>query len=92
MPDTLTEQEITSSLEELSGWRYDNGELVLDLKFESFAQAMEMVNQVARLAEETNHHPDIDIRYNKVRLALVSHDVGGITKRDTKLAAKISAL
>ena len=46
------------------------------------------MNKVGDLAEQAGHHPDIDIRYNKVRLALVTHDAGGITEKDFDLAAK----
>jgi len=51
---------------------------------------MAFVNRVATVAEEAGHHPDITIRYNHVVLALVSHDAGGITRRDAAMAAKIS--
>jgi 4a-hydroxytetrahydrobiopterin dehydratase len=51
---------------------------------------MFFVNKVAVLAEAANHHPDIDIRYNQVRLGLISHDSGGITKRDASLAGRIN--
>jgi 4a-hydroxytetrahydrobiopterin dehydratase len=51
---------------------------------------MIFVNQLAEIAETANHHPDIDIRYNKVTLALTSHDSGGVTKRDLSLADQIS--
>jgi 4a-hydroxytetrahydrobiopterin dehydratase len=50
------------------------------------------VNKVGELAEHAGHHPDIDIRYNKVRLALVTHDAGGITEKDFDLAAKADEL
>jgi 4a-hydroxytetrahydrobiopterin dehydratase len=53
---------------------------------------MAFVNQVAEKAEKAGHHPDIDIRYNKVRLALVSHDAGGLTERDFDLATGIDSL
>jgi 4a-hydroxytetrahydrobiopterin dehydratase len=53
---------------------------------------MEFVNHAAALAEAANHHPDIDIRYNKVRLALVTHDAGGITHNDIEMAKKLDAL
>ena len=53
----------------------------------SFPAAIAFVNQVANLAEEAGHHPDIDIRYNRVRLALVSHDAGGLTTKDFAVAA-----
>ena len=51
---------------------------------------MTFVNRVAALAEAAGHHPDIDIRYNQVRLALVSHDAGGITERDANMANRLS--
>jgi 4a-hydroxytetrahydrobiopterin dehydratase len=50
---------------------------------------MGFVNRVAIMAEKADHHPDIDIRYNKVRLGLVSHDAGGITRRDAAMVAKL---
>jgi 4a-hydroxytetrahydrobiopterin dehydratase len=53
---------------------------------------MAFVNRIAELAEQANHHPDIDIRYNRVRLALVTHDAGGITEKDFDLAAKAQNL
>jgi 4a-hydroxytetrahydrobiopterin dehydratase len=54
-------------------------------------QAMTFVNRVADLAEQAGHHPDIDIRYNRVKLALVSHDAGGITARDATMARRLSS-
>ena len=59
------------------------------LTFKDFPEAMKFVNQVAALADQAGHHPDIDIRYNKVRLALVTHDAGGITENDMSLAQHI---
>ena len=53
---------------------------------------MDFVNAVAEQAERAGHHPDIDIRYNKVRLALISHDAGGLTPRDFDLASSIDAI
>lgn len=86
----LTDLEIAESLKHLSKWSQTEGKLLRDWEFPDFAQAMRFVNAVADLAEAAGHHPDIDIRYNKVRLALVSHDAGGITRRDVALAQKIS--
>jgi 4a-hydroxytetrahydrobiopterin dehydratase len=51
---------------------------------------MVFVNKIADAAEQANHHPDIDIRYNKVTMALVSHDSGGVTGRDVRMAEKIN--
>ncbi|MBS1821137.1 MAG: 4a-hydroxytetrahydrobiopterin dehydratase [Acidobacteria bacterium] len=87
---TLTQAEIAAFLTTDSGWRLDSGKLVRDWSFGTFTEAMGFVNKVADLAESAGHHPDIDIRYNKVQLGLVSHDAGGITKRDTKMAARLS--
>ncbi|HEY0161243.1 MAG TPA: 4a-hydroxytetrahydrobiopterin dehydratase [Edaphobacter sp.] len=70
-------------------WKLEDGKLVRDWTFKDFVQAMEFVNRIAGVAETANHHPDIDIRYNRVRLALVSHDAGGITQRDARMAARI---
>jgi 4a-hydroxytetrahydrobiopterin dehydratase len=56
-------------------------------EFESFTKSMEFVNQVAENADAVNHHPDIDIRYNKVRLLLTTHDAGGLTLLDMEMAA-----
>jgi 4a-hydroxytetrahydrobiopterin dehydratase len=85
----LTPAEIKAALVDLPSWQLEEGKLVRDYCFPDFAQAMFFVNKVAVLAESANHHPDIDIRYNQVRLGLISHDSGGITKRDAALAARI---
>ena len=69
---------------------HDSGKLVRDWVFGDFMQAMTFVNRVAELAESAGHHPDIDIRYNQVRLGLVSHDSGGITNRDAAMADSLS--
>ena len=88
----LTENEIQQALSGLSGWSLEGGELVRQHTFKDFVAAMRFVNQLAELAEQAGHHPDIDIRYNRVRLALVTHDAGGITANDTAMAAKINTL
>ena len=84
----LTSEQANSLLQSLPDWQIDGGELVRDFKFEDFLAAMCFVNKVAELAEAAGHHPDIDIRYNKVRLALVTHDAGGLTKKDFDLAGQ----
>ena len=84
---TLSPAEIASRLTARPDWRIEHGELVRTFQFKTFPEAMAFVNKVAGLAEEAGHHPDIDIRYNRVRLALVSHDAGGLTGKDFDLAA-----
>ncbi|HEY1159949.1 MAG TPA: 4a-hydroxytetrahydrobiopterin dehydratase [Terracidiphilus sp.] len=88
----LSAQEVASQLNTLQAWKVEAGELVRTFKFEDFRAAMRFVNQVAELAEEAGHHPDIDIRYNRVRLALVTHDAGGLTSKDFDLAARTDKL
>jgi 4a-hydroxytetrahydrobiopterin dehydratase len=86
----LNQTEIDSRLKENPDWKLDSGKLVRDWTFKDFVEAMAFVNQVAELAEAAGHHPDIEIRYNRVRLALVSHDAGGITVRDTKMMVRLT--
>ena len=85
----LSESEIVTFLGEQTQWRLDADALVRDWEFKDFAEAMIFVNRIADLAEESGHHPDFNIRYNKVRLTLISHDAGGITERDAALAGQI---
>ena len=85
----LSQPEIQHALTELPDWRLESGALVRDFSFSDFREAMSFVNSVAALAERAGHHPDIDIRYNKVKLGLSSHDAGGIAKRDVSLAGEI---
>ncbi|HEX2420109.1 MAG TPA: 4a-hydroxytetrahydrobiopterin dehydratase, partial [Acidimicrobiia bacterium] len=63
--------------------------LVAEFEFKDFAEAMQFVNRVAEMAESVDHHPDIDIRWNKVRLVLSTHSEGGITQKDLDLAGQI---
>jgi 4a-hydroxytetrahydrobiopterin dehydratase len=86
----LSEAEIQAVLSALPGWTLADGVLTRQWEFKDFREAMDFVNHIAVLAEKAGHHPDIDIRYNKVRLSLISHDSGGLTQRDVDLAAKIS--
>ncbi len=85
----LSEKEIQEKLPALSGWKYAAGALARDYEFADFAAAFAFVARLALLAEKANHHPDIDIRYNKVHVALVSHDAGGVTARDVAMAGEI---
>ncbi len=73
-------------------WKREGESLVTNLEFKDFAESMTFVNQVANKAEQANHHPDIDIRWNKVRLVLSTHSEGGITQKDLDLARSISLL
>jgi 4a-hydroxytetrahydrobiopterin dehydratase len=88
----LSLDEINAKLASLPGWSLERGELVRQFQFPDFLGSIAFVNGVAKLAEAAGHHPDIDIRYNKVHLALTTHDAGGITQKDFDLAANASVL
>ena len=88
----MNEADVREGLDKLPGWSGDTKSLRREFSFADFSAAMVFVNRVAEVAEEQNHHPDIDIRYSKVVLLLSSHDAGGVTKRDLKLAEAISRL
>lgn len=84
----LSAQEAQAYLSKLDGWQIEGGQLVKTFQFKSFPGSLEFVNRVGELAEQAGHHPDIDIRYNRVRLSLVTHDAGGLTAKDFELAAQ----
>lgn len=88
----LNPEMVKEKLRSLPQWKLEGKEIVRHFEFPDFVAAMEFVNQVAEKAERAGHHPDIDIRYNKVRLGLVSHDKGGLTERDMKMAEAIDSL
>ncbi len=88
----LSDDEIKEKLKLLPEWKYAAGSLVSEFTFVDFHQAFAFVTRLALMAEKANHHPDIDIRYNKVRVALVSHDSGGVTGRDVSMATEISRI
>jgi len=90
MSTVLTDAEVLQALQPLPGWKKNRNAIERVFQFGSFVQAMEFVNQIAEAAEAVNHHPDILINYNKVTLTLVSHDSGGVTQRDIKMAARIN--
>jgi 4a-hydroxytetrahydrobiopterin dehydratase len=85
--------EIEQALIKLDGWRLDGGEaLSREYQFGNFSDAMVFVNNVAQLAEDLGHHPDINIRYNIVCLSLTTHDSGGVTTKDLELAEEIERI
>jgi 4a-hydroxytetrahydrobiopterin dehydratase len=87
----LSKSEVKARLKEMDGWELDDGELEKKFKFEDFGAAMAFVNKVAERAEAADHHPDISIKYNKVKITLSTHSEGGITEKDFALAAEIDA-
>ncbi len=85
----LPRSEVDAALASLPGWAVEGGAVVKQFSLPSFSAAIEFVDTVAGLAEEANHHPDLDIRYTKVRVGLVTHSAGGITEKDLDMAGRI---
>jgi 4a-hydroxytetrahydrobiopterin dehydratase len=92
MADLLKAQDIKEWLKKLPEWELDKKHIERTFEFDDFTQAIEFVNGVAEIADEEDHHPDIDVRYNKVRVALSTHSEGGLTELDFEVAEKISTL
>ena len=88
----LSPAQIKAALPAVPQWRRKESVISRTFEFEDFVAAMKFVNAVARAAEKAGHHPDIDIRWNKVTLALTTHDAGGLTEKDFALAAKFDRL
>ena len=85
----LGDDEISNGLAGLPGWERVGDEIVRTFELASFPEAVAFVDRIAVLAEAADHHPDIDIRYRRVRVALTTHDVGGLSRRDLDLAGEI---
>ncbi|MDJ0836899.1 MAG: 4a-hydroxytetrahydrobiopterin dehydratase [Acidobacteriota bacterium] len=93
MSKKLTEEQAREKLSELDGWALDGeGRIARDFQFADFSEAFAFMTRVALLAETQNHHPDWSNVWNRVHIALNSHDVGGLSARDFKLAKAIDAL
>ena len=76
-------------METVPGWENNGKEITRLYQFKDFREALAFVNRVGELAEAADHHPDIDLRYNKVRLTLSTHSAGGLTDKDFALALQI---
>lgn len=87
----LTVDEVESALRTLPGWQRDGDRIVRTFLFADFVAALGFIAQVGALAERADHHPELTNVYNRVTIALSTHDSGGITPMDTELAAEISA-
>ena len=89
MTTKLNAAEIEKTLKSHPEWHLETGKLVRKWTFKDFVEAIAFVNRVAAAAEAAGHHPDIDIRYNQVVVGLISHDAGGITRRDAAMVGRI---
>ena len=92
MRQKLSDLEIQRALGGLAGWARRGDALSKTFIFERFADGIAFVDRVAKAADEMDHHPDIDIRYTKITMTLSTHDAGGITSSDLKLAERIESV
>jgi 4a-hydroxytetrahydrobiopterin dehydratase len=88
----LDEKESGRLIVQVQGWKLENKTIQKSFKFKDFAEAMKFINKVADLAEKEGHHPDIHISYNRVKLDLTTHAIGGLSENDFIFAAKIDRL
>ena len=87
----MPEAEVDRRLTSLSGWRRDGKQIRKEYSFGSYMDGIAFVNRVAKLAEEQDHHPDLLVGYRRVTVTLSSHDAGGITARDLRMAEAIDS-
>jgi 4a-hydroxytetrahydrobiopterin dehydratase len=92
MADLMKADELKTRLKKIPEWELEKKHIERTFEFDDFADAIDFVNAVAEVAEEEEHHPDIDIRYNKVRLVVSTHSKGGLTELDFGLAERIDTL
>ncbi|MFC5287239.1 4a-hydroxytetrahydrobiopterin dehydratase [Actinokineospora guangxiensis] len=92
MGELLRDAEIGKALGQLPRWRLVEGGLEREVELDSFPQAIQVVNRVAEIAENDDHHPDIDIRWRTLRFRCSTHSVNGITAKDVRLAAEIDGV
>lgn len=85
----LTKQDIETRLKEFPGWRYEDNSIRKDFKLKNFQEAMAFVVKIAFEAEKAQHHPDITIEYNRVKIVLTTHSEEGVTEKDFDSARKI---
>lgn len=92
MTTRLDEQRIAERLSDVPAWHREGDAIVRRLRLPSFKDAIDLVNQVAELADRADHHPDMLIQYRDVQLTLTTHDAGGLSDRDFDLAQTIDRL
>ncbi len=86
---TLSDEEVRAALEDLPAWELGDGEIGREYRLDTFAGAIAFVVRLSYAAEAADHHPDLDIRYDRVRVTLSTHSEGGVTAKDLDLAKAI---
>ena len=92
MADLFDAAEIKTALKKIPEWETDKKKIERTFEFDDFTAAIDFVNLVAEISEDQEHHPDIDIRYNKVKLSVYTHNKNGLTELDFQLAERIDTL
>jgi 4a-hydroxytetrahydrobiopterin dehydratase len=92
MSDLLEADELTTALKKCPEWEHEKTAISRTIEFEEFVEAIDFVNDLAEIAEEAQHYPDITIRHTKVTLKLTTHDIGGLTQLDIALAQRVDNL
>ncbi len=92
MSELLEAEELSIALKKCPEWELEKKAITRTIEFEEFNEAIDFVNDLAEIAEEAQHHPDIIIRHTRVSLLLTSHDAGGVTQLDIELAQRIDNL
>jgi 4a-hydroxytetrahydrobiopterin dehydratase len=89
---SLSPVEINQKLKSISNWNSKNGSIHRTFKFDEYLDGIEFANKVGRIAENLNHHPDITIHWRAVEIMTTTHDAGGITDLDFRLARWVDAI
>lgn len=92
MAELIKQADLKDRLKKVPEWELEKKHIERTFEFDDFSDSIDFVNSVSEVAEEEEHHPDIDIRYNKVRLVLSTHSKGGLTELDFSLAERIDTL
>jgi len=92
MSERIPTAQLDSWIKKAPEWDLEDGVISRTVEFDSFSDVIDFINDVAEIAEEAQHHPDIDIRYTRVVLALTTHDKGGLTSSDFEMAGRIDTL
>ncbi len=92
MSDLLEDDDLTSALKKCPEWDYEKKAITRTVEFEEFMDAIDFVNNIAEIADEAQHHPDIHIQYCTVKVKLTTHDAGGVTDLDIELAQRVDNL
>ena len=92
MSDIIPADELNQWIKKIPEWDLEEKSIFRTMEFDSFMEAIDFVNNVAEIAEDAQHHPDIDVRYGSVTLNLTTHDKGALTASDFEMASRIDTL